>query len=148
MGLTAATAVTRDARVTTDPREQAAMSLILRAVPSPIRAVPGAAGDFAWTAAFTALVSEAAGVGGYVYAVQAVLLETGNGPKGTTDRQVSLVDVDLTRAALPGRSSLAVPITVHYTLPGGEREAFVDVAAIVVGQDGYYYQTTRRFQVA
>jgi hypothetical protein len=105
-------------------------------------------GDFAWAAAFTALVVETGGVGGRVYAVQAVLMEAGKGPGGVTDRQISRVDVDLTSARLPSQGCLGVPILVRYALPGGEREALVDVAAIVIGDDGYYYQTTRRFRIA
>jgi hypothetical protein len=125
----------------------ASMSLGLRAVPSLIRAVPATAGGYAWTAAFTARLTETGGVAGRVYAVQAVLLETGRGPKGATDRQIALVDAQVTRRGLPAHGSLAVPVTVHYTLPGGEREALVDVSFIVVGEDGYYHHATRRFTV-
>ena len=128
-------------------RVEPTMALTLRSVPSPIKAVPAAAGDFAWTAAFSALLLETGGVGGRVYAVQAVLLETGRGPGGPTDRQVALADVDLTRHTLPARGTLAVPIAVHYTLPGGERDALVEVAAIVIGNDGYYYHAAGRFQI-
>ena len=128
--------------------ETSSMRLGLRSSPDPIRAVPASTGDFAWTAAFTALLVETGGVGGRVYAVQAVLMEAGKGPRGVTDRQVSSVDVDLTSARLPSGGRLGVPILVRYTLPGGEREALVDVAAIVIGDDGYYYQTTRRFRIA
>ena len=124
------------------------MQLSLGAVPDPIRAVPTSTGDFAWTAAFSALLVEKGGVGGRVFAVQAVLMEAGTGPRGVTDRQVSWVDVDLTRSRLPSGGRLAVPVLVRYTLPGGERQALVDVAAIVIGDDGYYYQTTRRFRIA
>jgi hypothetical protein len=80
--------------------------------------VPAAAGDFAWTAAFSALLFETGGVGGRVYAVQAVLLETGRGPGGPTGTQVALADVDLRRHALPARGTLAVPIAVRC---GGEQ---------------------------
>jgi hypothetical protein len=123
------------------------MALALRVAPELIKAVPAAAGDFAWTATFSAVLLETGGVGGRIYAVQAVLLEAGRGPGGPTDRQVARAEVDLTRNSLRARGSLAVPITVHYTLPGGERDALIDVAAIVVGNDGYYHHAAQRFRI-
>lgn len=133
------------------PGRAPALALALRVLPEPIRAVPAAAGDFTWTAAFSVLLLETGGVSGWVYAVQAVLLEAPDPRRMPTDRQVSLVAVDLgshqRRNRLPARGRLAVPVTVHYTLPGGLREAVVDVAGIVVGDDGYYHHANRRCRI-
>ena len=58
-----------------------------------------------------------------------------------------LAQVNATSSALPANGSLGIPITVQYMLPGGGREAVVDVTIIVAGSDGYYYQVARRFSV-
>lgn len=65
-----------------------------------------------------------------------------------TDKELALTQVNATTNALAAKGSVAIPIVIQYTLPGVGKEAVVDVAVIVAGTDGYFYQVAQRYSVS
>jgi hypothetical protein len=124
------------------------MSLALSVSPKPIVATTATVDGYQWSAPFTATVTESGGVGGTVYSVQAALNQASNGIEVVTDKELVLTQVNATTSSLPARGSVAIPIVIQYTLPGGGKEAVVDVTVTVAGADGYFYQAAQRYSVS
>jgi hypothetical protein len=132
---------------TTTSTSTSYMVLTMTVTPNPASAVTSNVEGYAWTTSFTVTVAESGGVAGTIYSVQASLNEASGGIEVVTDKEVEQVQVGATSSTLAANGSVNIPITINYTLPGGGREAVVDVVVVVAGSDGYAYQVSGRFSV-
>jgi hypothetical protein len=103
--------------------------------PNPITAEPSANADYTWTATFILTLTESAGTGATIDTVTAILSEGTDG-SGGSENVLTDWRVDSTTNRIEGNSSRSITFTVDYTLPGGGREALVDVEVDVTDDNG------------
>jgi len=127
--------------------ESATLSLVASA--DPVVALPSPDSDYEWLAAFTVGVTEGAGVAGTIQSVQAALSEASGGiiVIGTGDEDAQ-VNVSSATNSLPAEGTVTLTFNVYYTLPGGGREAVVDIVVQVLDDNGYTVQEALRVNVS
>jgi hypothetical protein len=130
-------------------RAELGMSLGLRLRQRPVVAVPTAASCCEWKVSFTAVLVESGGVAGTIESVQAFVQPHPEGAPARREGACCAAPAVARPASqrVPARGAVEIALTLHYTLPGGAREAEVVVSVIVVGHDGYHYHVAERFPI-
>ena len=114
----------------------------------PVVALPSPNADYQWLAPFTVALSESGGVAATIQAVQATLSEASGGiiVIGAEDEEVQVSFTSSTNS-LPANGAVTLTFNIYYTLPGGGREAVIDLVVQVLDDNGYTVQDTLRVNV-
>jgi len=116
--------------------------------PDPVTAVPSTDTDHQWSAQFTVTVTESAGISGTITSVSAVLYEAAGGIVVVSGEEVEYnIRVDSNTNSLAANGSVPILFSADYSLPGGGREAAVDVTVSMIDDNGYSQSEAIRITV-
>jgi hypothetical protein len=104
--------------------------------PTTVSAKPSPDPDYQYEADFTLNLSETAGTGATVDAINATVAEMAGGIAVNTGTVVDQVHVNSTSNRLNALGTLAIPLQVLYTLPGGGTQAQVAITLTIVDDNG------------
>ena len=107
------------------------------ASPDPVVASASTSSDFQWIAAFTLTFTETAGAPATINSLSAVVSEASGGIEIITEgEEVYQVNLDSDTNTIPANGSVDVTAEILYTLPGGGKEAIIDVVVSIVDDNG------------
>lgn len=139
-------AVTATATACTSPSTTTTATVLgLSASPNPATPDASTEAGYAWHGSFSVTAADTAGVGGTITSITAQLHESSSGiviVSGQTD--LARIQVHSDSNVLPANGKNVITVGVDYKLPGGGREAVVDVSVALAGNNGLSQTSTVR----
>jgi len=124
------------------------MEVALAVTPDPIIATASDDAEFEWMATYTVTLTESGGLGGTISAIGATLNEASGGIEVITDGELTRSTGNGPSDRLEAGGTAAIEFVTYYTLPGGGREALIDVTVQVQDDDGFVGQVSGRVSVS
>jgi hypothetical protein len=124
------------------------MEVALTVTPNPITAAASDDAEFEWMATYTVTLTESGGLGGTISAVGAALNEASGGIEVITDGELTRSTANGPSDRLEAGGTAELSFVTYYTLPGGGREALIDVTVQVQDDDGFVGQVGARVSVS
>ena len=96
--------------------------------PNPAVATASTMAEFSWQTTFTVTATEMVGISATIDGIVVDVFEASGGVATSEDPADSTFFATQSTYALPGSGQVAMPLVVDYILPGGGREAVIEVA--------------------